>query len=98
MIHSQGTMRTTDLQNVEKLRDKCLSGPYNNSNLWYLDDADRFPGQVEAGVEQEGDGKRQSSVPAEWTTFSQYSRAEADFKKITRELSVGFRQKKLIFG
>lgn len=31
----------------------------------YLDDANGFPGEVEAGVEQEGKGEGESSVPAE---------------------------------
>jgi len=31
----------------------------------YLDDADGFPGEVEAGVKQEGEQESESSVPAE---------------------------------
>lgn len=31
----------------------------------YLDNADGFPGEVEAGIEQEGEDEGESSVPAE---------------------------------
>lgn len=34
-------------------------------SVCYLDDADWFPGQVEAGVEQEGEDEGERSVPAE---------------------------------
>lgn len=33
--------------------------------ICYLDYADRFPGEVKAGVEQEGEDEGESSVPAE---------------------------------
>lgn len=41
------------------------SGNFSNSNLRYLHNANRFPGKMEAGVEQEGESKCQSSVPVE---------------------------------
>lgn len=34
-------------------------------SMCYLDDANGFPWEVEAGVEQEGEDERESSVPAE---------------------------------
>lgn len=34
-------------------------------SICYLDDANGFPGEVEAGIEQEGEDKCESSVPAD---------------------------------
>lgn len=33
--------------------------------VFYLDDANRFPGEMEAGIEQEGEDEGERSVPAE---------------------------------
>lgn len=34
--------------------------------ICYLDNANGFPGEVEAGVEEEGEEEGKSFVPAEW--------------------------------
>ncbi len=41
---------------------------FSTVSTCYLDDADGFPGEVEAGVEQEGEDECESSVPAERKT------------------------------
>lgn len=40
--------------------------------MCYLDNANRFPGQVEASVEQKGEDQGESSVPAEKKQDSEF--------------------------
>lgn len=43
----------------------CFTVCIITMSVCYLDNANGFPGEVEAGVEQEGEDEGESSVPAE---------------------------------